>query len=666
MAPRRPPAARLRFDALEERNLLNAADILVSAAAPVATPLAASWDLLGPDLYRVTLAAGVGATRAAAELGRLPGVNFAEADAAVHAAGTPNDTFFGYQWALHNAGAAGADINAPAAWNLTTGTGKTVVAVIDSGVDVNDADLVGNIWTNPTANRDGYVGDVHGWNYVGNSGNVADDNGHGTFVAGTIAATGDNGYGVAGVDWHAQIMVLKFLDGTGNGSLSNAVQAIYFAVNHGAKIINGSWGAAGSYAALDQAVAYARANGVIVVAAAGNSAANNDATHTYLASSTLDNVVAVAATDRTDALASYSNYGPATVALASPGTQILGLLPNNGLAYYTGTSMAAPLVTGALALVWDYHPTWTYAQVIAAVETGVDKLPGLAGKVKTGGRLDLYKALTYGAAPTPAGRRHADSGRDAGPGGDAGRGQDVRLDGRQVDLRSRLRLLGPDDSGRDNDLQAHGQPQRHARRHRRRLGVARGPDGTTVLLIYHRGGSGRNFTNTTLADAAATELWLGTGTFTGTYRPDYALSAFHGKSTQGTWYLILQNIAGTDAGTIASWSLTATGGAAVTKSSLEDAPFALPASEPERPALDGLQAVALTPAAFFFVGEGGPTTFAVPQDGGAKPVEAVEAEEVPAVLDGAVPLPVNGAAWRTWSGVGLGEDRFDVTVYDEE
>jgi hypothetical protein len=324
----------------------------------------------------------------------LPGVAYVQPDYQVSATYVPDDTQFGSQNDL-------GVIQATAAWDVATGTGTTIVAVIDTGVDYNHPDLAANIWTNPGEvpgngvddNQDGYVDDVHGFDFVNYDGDPMDDHSHGTHVAGTIGAVGNNGLGIAGVTWNVQIMALKFLNSSGSGSTSNAISALNYAVSHGAKISNNSWGGGGYNQALYDAINSARARGHIYVAAAGNNASSNDSTPFYPASYDLSNVISVAATDNNDNLASFSNYG-LSVSLAAPGVGILSTMPGGGYGYKNGTSMAAPHVAGALALIWDAHPTWTYQQVINQVLSTADVLPSLQGKVGSGGRLNLAAALT--------------------------------------------------------------------------------------------------------------------------------------------------------------------------------------------------------------------------------------------------------------------------------
>jgi subtilisin family serine protease len=251
-------------------------------------------------------------------------------------------------------------------------------------------------WAYPGNTQDGdtaHPNDFIGWNFVNNTNNPLDDNGHGTAIAGIIGAQGNNGVGIAGIDWHAQIMSVKFLDATGNGSISDFISGLNYAVAHGAKISNNSWTGANNSVNLSQAIANAQAHGQIFVAAAGNNGTNNDVTPEYPASFPFDNIVAVAATDQFDNLAGFSNYGPHSVALAAPGVNIYSTMPGKSYGTMSGTSVAVPQVTAVLALVWGQHPDWSYTQVINQVLSTVDPLPSLAGKTISGGRLDAAAAL---------------------------------------------------------------------------------------------------------------------------------------------------------------------------------------------------------------------------------------------------------------------------------
>jgi subtilisin family serine protease len=327
---------------------------------------------------------------------------------------TANDPLMSQLWGM-------TKIDAADAWNLTTGaTGanKVVVAVIDTGVDYTDTDLAANIWTNTAEiagngvddDHDGFVDDIRGYNFVSNTNNVMDDNSHGTHVSGTIAAVGNNSLGVAGVNWSASIMPLKFLDSTGSGYLSDAVRAINYVTmmrtqeGVNVRVINASWGGGGYSSAMQNAIQAANDAGILFVAAAGNSATNNDASPQYPASYTPPNVISVAASDQNDRLASFSCYGATTVDLAAPGVNIYSTLPGNRYGAYSGTSMATPFVSGVAALAWAYNPNATVADVRNALLQGVDKVSSLSGKVASGGRLNAYntlKLLGAGVSTTP-------------------------------------------------------------------------------------------------------------------------------------------------------------------------------------------------------------------------------------------------------------------------
>ncbi|MBN2580931.1 MAG: S8 family serine peptidase [Pirellulales bacterium] len=308
-------------------------------------------------------------------------------------------------------------IDAPEAWSLTTGSRGVVVGVIDTGIDYTHPDLAANVWTNPGEiagnglddDHNGFVDDVHGYDFINDDGNPLDDNGHGTHVSGTIAAVGNNGLGVVGVNWSTSLMGLKFLDADGSGYTSDAVRAINYATmmrsQYGVnlRVLNNSWGGGGYSSQMAAAIQANNDAGIFFVAAAGNSGSNNDRTPQYPANYNAANVVSVAAVDAHDALASFSCYGASTVDLAAPGVSILSTIPGNRYARYSGTSMATPHVAGAAALAWAYNPDATVAEVRDALLQGTDVLGGLSGKVATGGRLNVYATLQRlgGAAPTP-------------------------------------------------------------------------------------------------------------------------------------------------------------------------------------------------------------------------------------------------------------------------
>jgi subtilisin family serine protease len=325
----------------------------------------------------------------------------------------PNDPRFDELWGLNNTGQAGgtpdADIDAPEAWDINTGDGSIIVGVIDTGVDYTHPDLVNNIWTNPGEiagngiddDGNGYIDDYYGWDFAYDDNDPMDVFGHGTHVAGTIAAEGNNGIGVTGVNWDAQIMPIKFLNDDGSGSTFDAIQAVEYATLMGADLTNNSWGGGGYSQPLYDAIAASGEAGQLFVAAAGNNGTDNDLNPSYPSSYDLDNIIAVAATGHQDQLAWYSQYGLTSVDLAAPGGSldgvdahnILSTIPGNDYDYFAGTSMATPHVAGAAALVWSEKPTLTAEQVKNYILGTVDLLPSLDGKVLTGGRLNLNQAL---------------------------------------------------------------------------------------------------------------------------------------------------------------------------------------------------------------------------------------------------------------------------------
>ncbi len=385
-------------------------------AALTHLPLATSVSRVTAGVYRVDLASGTAVAAAVADLGRLPGVAAARPDALIAPERTARDPGASGQWGL-------AKVGAPAAWDRSVGTGAIVVAVIDTGVDYAHPDLAANMWRNPGEiagngrddDGDGFVDDVCGADFRDNDGDPMDDAGHGTHVAGIIGARGDNGLGVAGVAWQTRIMALRFMSAAG-GYTSDAVRAVEYAVAHGAKVINASWGGPAADPALAAAFARARAAGVIVVVAAGNGGANVDASPFYPAgyARQYDNVVSVAATDRSDRLAGFSNFGAATVTVAAPGVGIQSTLPRGRYGSMSGTSMATPFVTGAVALFWGTHPGWTYQAVIARLRESAAGLPALSGKVAAG-RLDLGRMFDLSPPPADTTSPHVVSSTFGGP-----------------------------------------------------------------------------------------------------------------------------------------------------------------------------------------------------------------------------------------------------------
>ncbi len=281
-------------------------------------------------------------------------------------------------------------LNLMNAWQKSTGSRRILVAVIDSGVDYNHEDLSGNLWR--AAGPDG--ADTVGYNFVNNTALPFDDNGHGTHVSGTIGAVGFNGVGVSGVAPRVSIAALKFLDGEGHGATSNAIRALQFAVRIGARVINNSWGGPDGGRALKDAIERTQQAGALFVVAAGNESNDNDgAEPAYPASYHFESIISVAATDGADQLADFSNYGHQSVNIAAPGVRILSSVPGNRYGYMSGTSMAAPQVSGAAVLVLAKHPNWTYAQVKEALLNTVDRIGDLNDKVQNGVRMSIVGAL---------------------------------------------------------------------------------------------------------------------------------------------------------------------------------------------------------------------------------------------------------------------------------
>ncbi len=348
--------------------------------------------------------------------GSLPGVNLAETEQIGNYDTTvPNDPRFGSMWALNNTGQTGgtvdADIDAPEAWDLVTDSSDVVIAILDSGVNYNHPDLQGSMWVNvgeiPGNSIDddgnGFVDDVHGINASTGSGNPIDTYGHGTHVAGTTAAIGNNATGVVGVNWNAQIMALGI--GSTGPSTAAAIVALDYLIdqklNHGVNVVstNNSY-SVGASAAFETAIQSSIDAGVVFVAAAGNSTLDIDTNPRYPASYPLDGIIAVAATDHNDARAGFSNYGATSVDIGAPGVAILstmltsGSLSNpTGYGSISGTSMASPHVAGAAALLAAANPSASVEDIKAALLDGSDPVASMSGVTVSGGRLNLFGAL---------------------------------------------------------------------------------------------------------------------------------------------------------------------------------------------------------------------------------------------------------------------------------
>ena len=340
-----------------------------------------------------------------------PSVRIAEPDYPVRALGLPNDPSFPELYGLHNTGQNGgaddADIDAPEAWDITTGSKSVIVAVIDTGVDYRHPDLDYNILRDE-------AGTVVGYDFINEDADPMDDHGHGTHVSGTIGGRGNNGIGVVGVNHVVRIMPLKFLGADGSGYDSGAIRAIDFAVAHGARVLSNSWGGGGESRLLREAIQRAEAAGVLFVAAAGNEASDNDQLPAYPASynQEVDNVVAVAATDNRDQLAYFSNYGSRSVDLAAPGVDVLSTTPNNSYSHYSGTSMATPHVSGVAALILARYPGISLEALKLRLTASADPRSNLQGVTRFG-RLNALRALEEDdiAPGTPIGFRAVSRGQ---------------------------------------------------------------------------------------------------------------------------------------------------------------------------------------------------------------------------------------------------------------
>jgi hypothetical protein len=350
----------------------------------------------------VEIPSGKSVKEAVLEYQKMPGVALVEPDYRVHSQLTPSDPDFNQLWGLHNT--SNTDINAPQAWDLTTGSSNVVVAVIDSGVDYNHPDLAANMWQNPgeIANNgidddgNGYIDDVYGIDTANSDADPLDDNEHGTHVAGTIAAVMNNDKGIVGVAPQTKIVACKFLDSFGGGDTSAAIECLDYLydlkVNHGVNLVatNNSWGGGGSSQILKEAIERHDQEGILFIAAAGNSGQNIDQVPDYPAGYDVDNIISVAAIDENDQLAYFSNYGERNVDIAAPGVNIYSTIPNGLYGSMDGTSMAAPHVTGAVALLAAHFPNETadtYTRLITKL--GI-QVPSLNGKVAGGQRLVLW------------------------------------------------------------------------------------------------------------------------------------------------------------------------------------------------------------------------------------------------------------------------------------
>jgi len=397
------------------------------------------------NVWHLKLADDMSVTTAIDKLQKLSSVEYAEPNYIYHTCVVPNDRNFASQWGLHNTGQTNgkvdADIDAPEAWDIQTGDESVLIGVIDTGVDYNHEDLMNNIWTNPGediwsepnnpssgngVDDDGNdkVDDWKGWNFISNSNDPMDDNSHGSHCAGIIAAEGNNSAGIAGVNWNAKILPLKFLNAMGEGTTDKAIEAILYAIDMSVGILSNSWGGVDESLALRDAIAEANEAGVLFMAAAGNDGIDTDVYPHYPSCYDLPNIISVAASDDEDNRAQWggggggdtgcgscglvlydnvkphatpgSNYGAVTVDLAAPGSGIYSTIPG-GYDSFSGTSMATPFVAGVAGLIKAQYPDMMHLDMKQTLLQSVDHAADFEGKSVTEGRLNAFSALTSGA-----------------------------------------------------------------------------------------------------------------------------------------------------------------------------------------------------------------------------------------------------------------------------
>jgi subtilisin family serine protease len=363
-----------------------------------------------------------------------PHVKYAEPNWIQRVDSDPNDTYYYLQWGMTNTGqtiqgspgANDADIDAPEAWNITTGDPNLVIAIIDTGTDWDHPDLAANIWSNPGEvvngiddDGNGYVDDVRGWDFYSVDSNPDDSDGHGSHTAGTVGAVGNNNRGVSGVMWQCKMAPLRFL-GPQGGFTSDSILAVEYCTINNIRLSNNSWGGGGFSSSVYDAIDASRSIGHVFVAAAGNDGTNNDNSPHYPSNYDLSNIISVAATDNQDGLANEgswgSNYGANTVDIGAPGVDIASTYMNAGYVWLGGTSMATPHVCGVAGLVISQNPGWTYTQVVNRILSTARPTSALAGKCTTGGMLNAFDAVNTGGPPADTTPPAAPSGLSASAG----------------------------------------------------------------------------------------------------------------------------------------------------------------------------------------------------------------------------------------------------------
>ncbi|MCX5671203.1 MAG: S8 family serine peptidase, partial [Planctomycetota bacterium] len=539
-------------------------------------------------------------------LGGNPNVEFFEPNRLLVVERTPDDPAYWRQWSLHQ-------IGAEAAWDIATGNDSVVVAVVDTGIDYSHPDVEDNIWANPGEipgndlddDMNGFVDDVCGWDFVYGDSAPTDLDGHGTHVAGIVGAKGDNGIGIAGVNWSCSLMALKAMNDQGWMGEADEIRAINYATlmrsDYGinVRVINASFGwydnsagSAGSAAERD-AIQEAGAAGILFVASAGNDGLDtDDHPHHYPSGYLLDNIISVASSDDMDFLSTSSNYGHTSVDLAAPGEDIYSTVPGGGYEEKSGTSMAAPHVAGVAALLWTIAPTASYQEIRQAIFDGGD--PVSWWETVTDGRLNAFKAINalgsrfQGACWNDL---DGDGTRDSGEPGLGGRvvyldlnnngifeaGGTVAIrDSRDVSLpksisesittTSSLRVSGLQGTIADIDVRV---TITHTRDEDLDVYLI-SPGGVRVELFTDVGGTGDNFTNTIFDDEADTSIASGTAPFTGRYRPEGSLAALDGRDPNGTWKLELWDDTAGVTGFLWAWSIKVRTSATVEPSVVTD------------------------------------------------------------------------------------------------
>lgn len=376
--------------------------------------------------------AGRDPARTLAALQTTAEVEYAEPNFVQRAFAVPDDPRFAEQWGLHNAASPGTDIHAPAAWDRTVGAADVVVAVLDTGIDTTHPDLAANLWSNPLDcdadgqddDGNGWADDCHGIDVLAGTGHPVDDAGHGTHVAGIIGAAGNDGVGISGVAWNVGMVACKWLDENGEGTTADAITCLDYVADlkdRGVAVVatNNSWGAWFPSRALADAIDAQRARGILFVTAAGNEGLSNDEVATFPCSYEAPNVLCVAASNQMDWIPGWSSWGQSTVHLAAPGTDILSTVPvsQGSYALDSGTSMAAPHVTGAIALLYAQDPglDWRAAKNLI-LSSGDRPTAHSMGLTLTRSRLNVERALSCAGAELAARWRPAGKTLTLAPG----------------------------------------------------------------------------------------------------------------------------------------------------------------------------------------------------------------------------------------------------------